>query len=98
MLYYFKKGKNASEVQKKICAVNEEGAVTMDCVKSGLWSSMLEISHWPMLHNWSDELKLIVIKLNINWEQSTLYQAGDGWHTQNIQIKHWESFAPACIC
>ena len=36
MLYYFKKGKNASEVQKKICAVNEEGAVTMDCVKSGL--------------------------------------------------------------
>ena len=36
MLYYFKKGKNASEVQKKICAVNGEGAVTMDFVKSGL--------------------------------------------------------------
>ena len=28
MLYYFKKGKNASEVQKKICAVYGEGAVT----------------------------------------------------------------------
>ena len=27
MLYYFKKGKNATETQKKICAVNE-GAVT----------------------------------------------------------------------
>ena len=49
--------------KKKICAVNEEGAVTMDCVKSGLCSSMLEISHWPMLHNWPDELKLTVIKL-----------------------------------
>ena len=28
MLYYFKKGKNATEIQKKICAVYGEGAVT----------------------------------------------------------------------
>ena len=28
MLYYFKKGKNATEMQKKICAVYGEGAVT----------------------------------------------------------------------
>ena len=28
MLYYFKKGKNATEMQKKICAVFGEGAVT----------------------------------------------------------------------
>ena len=28
MLYYFKKGKNATEKQKKICAVYGEGAVT----------------------------------------------------------------------
>ena len=28
MLYYFKKGKNATETQKKICAVCGEGAVT----------------------------------------------------------------------
>ena len=27
MLYYFKKGKNATETQKKICAVYGEGAV-----------------------------------------------------------------------
>ena len=26
--WYFKKGKNATEMQKKICAVNGEGAVT----------------------------------------------------------------------
>ena len=28
MLYYFKKGKNATEMQKKFCAVNGEGTVT----------------------------------------------------------------------
>ena len=28
MLYYFKKGKNATEMYKKICAVYGEGAVT----------------------------------------------------------------------
>ena len=28
MLHYFKKGKNATEMQKKICAVCAEGAVT----------------------------------------------------------------------
>ena len=28
MLYYFKKDKNATEMQKKICAVYGEGAVT----------------------------------------------------------------------
>ena len=31
MLYYFKKGENVTEMQKKICAV------FMKCVKSGLW-------------------------------------------------------------
>ena len=28
MLYYFKKGDNTTETQKKICAVCEEGTVT----------------------------------------------------------------------
>ena len=28
MLYYFKKGKNATEIQKKICAMYGQGAVT----------------------------------------------------------------------
>ena len=34
MLYYFKKGKNATETQKMICAVYGEGAVMIKCVKS----------------------------------------------------------------
>ena len=29
ILYYFKKGKNATEMQKKICAVYGDGAVTV---------------------------------------------------------------------
>ena len=41
MLYYFMKGKNATETHKKICAVYGEGAVMIGCVKSGLRSFML---------------------------------------------------------
>ena len=36
MLYHFKKGKNATATQKKICAVYGENAVTIKHVKSGL--------------------------------------------------------------
>ena len=37
MLYYFKKGKNATEMQKKkICAVYEEYAVTDQMCQRGL--------------------------------------------------------------
>ena len=62
MLYYFKKGKNSTEMHKKICAAYGEGAVT-ERVKSGLQSFVLEISQWMMLHDWEDQLKLIAIKL-----------------------------------
>ena len=41
MFYYFKKGKNATEMEKKVA--QWEGAVT-ECVKSGLWSFVLEDS------------------------------------------------------
>ena len=36
MLYYFKKGKDATEMQKKICAVYGEGVVTNWTCQSGL--------------------------------------------------------------
>ena len=35
---------------------------------SGLWSFVLEISCWMMLHSWVDQLKLTVIKLR-QWDQ-----------------------------
>ena len=38
MLYCFKKGKNAMETGKKICAVYGEGAVTSQTCQSGLHS------------------------------------------------------------
>ena len=34
-------------------------------------------------------------QIDINWEQATLYHAGDGQQTQNSQVKHWKSSAPA---
>ena len=58
MLYYFKKGKNATATQKKICAVYEEGAVTdQKCQK---WFVK---SRWMMLHGQVDQLKLKAITL-----------------------------------
>ena len=54
MLYYFKKGKNATETQKKICAVYVKGAVTDSMCRSGLQSLVLEISCWTMLHGLPD--------------------------------------------
>ena len=63
MLYYFKKGKNATEMQKeKICAVYGEGAVTVGICQSGSRSFVLEISRWMMLQGQVDQLKLIVSK------------------------------------
>ena len=41
MLYYFKKGKNTTEMQNKICAVYGEGAVTDQMCQSGLKSLCL---------------------------------------------------------
>ena len=41
MLYYFKKGKNAAETQKKICVLCGEGAVTdWTCPK---WFAAIDI-------------------------------------------------------
>ena len=55
------------------------------CVKSGLQSLMLEISHWTTPHSQAGQLKLIILKSR-HGEQSTLYPMGDSQHTQNTQI------------
>ena len=61
MVYYFKKGRNKTETQKRdLCSVWRD-AVT-EHVKSGLRSFMLEISLQTMLHCRVDQLKLIAIK------------------------------------
>ena len=46
MFYYFKKGKNATEMQKRICAVYGEGAVTdKTCQK---WFLKLRARHFSL--------------------------------------------------
>lgn len=59
MFYCFKRGENATEMQK-ICAVCGEGTVT-DCFRSGLQTFVLETSCW-MIFGQVDQLKLIAIK------------------------------------
>ena len=54
MLYYFKKGKNATETQGKICAVYGEGAVTE--LTHQTWFAKFPAG------NFSSQLKLIAIK------------------------------------
>ena len=68
MLYYFKKDKNAIKTQKKrFVQYMEKVLWLIECVKSGLRSFELEISHWTMLYHWVDQLKLIAIKSR-HWE------------------------------
>ena len=77
ILYYFKKGKNAPEVQKKICAVYGEGTVTdRMCQK---W--LVKISHWKMLYNPVDWLKLIVIIIKTLTENNQCYTT---WEISDI--------------
>ena len=57
VLYYFKKGKNATEMQKKVCAVYGEGAGTDRTCQSGLRSFVLEIPWGTMFHGQVDQLR-----------------------------------------
>ena len=47
MLYYFKRGKNATETQKKICAVYGEGAVTDQTCQKWFVKFLGTIDIWP---------------------------------------------------
>ena len=63
MLYYFKKGKNATEMQnKRFVQCVEKVLWLIERVKSGLRCFVLEISHWTMLPGQVDQLKLRAIK------------------------------------
>ena len=63
MLYYFKKGKKATETQKEICTVYGEGAMTDQLCQKWFMKFALEIFRGTMLHGLLDPLKFIVIKL-----------------------------------
>ena len=62
VLCYFKKCKNTTETQKKICAVYGEGAVTdLKCQK---WFAKFRAGDFSLndLHSQADQLKLIATK------------------------------------
>ena len=68
MLSFFKTGKNATETQKKICAVYREGA----CDWSNMSKVVHEVSRWTLLHSPVDQRKLTEMKLrtiNVNTTQ-----------------------------
>lgn len=61
---YFKKGRKAIKVQRKICEVNTEGAVTDQMRKSGLQKFHPgDLSLDSATCGWVDLLKLIEFKL-----------------------------------
>ena len=63
MLYYFKKGKNTTETQKKICAVGGEGAVIdRTCQQWFVKFPAGQLCCWTMLRGKVDQSKLIEIK------------------------------------
>ena len=65
MLYYFKKDKNATKMQKQICTVYGKGAMSDRMCQKWFTKKFHagEISHWMMLQGQVDQLKLIAIKL-----------------------------------
>ena len=71
MLYYFKKGKNATEVQKKKRFVRSVEKVLwlIEYVKSGFRSFMPEISCWTTLQGPVGQWKLERSNWDINWEK-----------------------------
>ena len=62
MLYYFKKGKNTTKMQKKrFVQCMEKVLWVVKHVKSGFQSFMLEITCWMMLYGWVDQLKVVLM-------------------------------------
>ena len=84
MLYYLKKGKNASESQKKICVVYEEGAVTGEMYQkfAKFCTGDFSLDCTPCLDRPVEVHGNQIETLR----KSTLSQVEDSQHTQNIQI------------
>ena len=58
MLYYFKKGKHATEMPKKFCAVYRKGAMIDTTCHTWFGKFCTEISRWTMVPGRVDQLKL----------------------------------------
>ena len=80
MFYYFKKGKNIAEVQKKICAVYGEGAV-MDQMCQKWFAKFCAGDFWKDIATWpcrpveidSDEIETLIE----NHQYYTMWEIAD---------------------
>ena len=67
MIYYFKKDKSTTEIQKKegrkMCAIYEESAGTEPTCQKWFAKFCIDIPPWTMLHSQVDQLKWTAIKL-----------------------------------
>ena len=84
MLYYFIKGKNATETQKKVCAMYiEKVRRLMKCVKHSL---LVLLTFWPnnsLLWSCLMQCKVFSSTLGLYPLEAN---GGDSQHTQNIHI------------
>ena len=81
MSYYFKKGKNATEMQKSFVQFMENVLWVIKCVKSGLQSSVLEISQWTKLHHQVDQFEVDSSQIKTLTESNQHYTV---WETADI--------------
>ena len=81
MSYYFKKGKNATEMQKSFVQFMENVLWVIKRVKSGLQSSVLEISQWTRLHHQVDQLEVDSSQIKTLTESNQHYTM---WETADI--------------
>ena len=89
MFYYFKKGKNATEMQKKKIVQYGGGAVTEQMCQK--WFVKFHVGNFPLDDApWSGRPIAADSEHIKTWEQSMHTYVGDSWHTQDIQIKCWK--------
>ena len=69
--HHFKKGKNVNGMQRKICTVDREGAMTDQMCQEWFMKFCATDFLLDNIHSWEDHLKLMAIKSK-HWEHSTL--------------------------
>ena len=62
ILHHFKKGKNVTGMQKKICTVYREGAMTDQMCQEWFMKFCATDILLDNIHGWADHLKLMAIK------------------------------------
>ena len=90
MLYFFKKGKNAAEKQRRICAVCGEGAVTDWMCRR--WFETFhagDFSHRTKLHSRVEQLKSKAIKLRHSLRTVNILRRGRQLTKYPNQYSYW---------